>query len=479
LVPEIGLTPQTEARFKSRFGNHIAVVHSALSDRQRWLAWEAARKQQVQVIIGTRSALFVPFAQLGLIIVDEEHDVSFKQQEGFRYHARDLAIYRAQLEKAPVVLGSATPSLESLRNVQQKRYQLLALPERAGAATMPTMRSIDLRRQILDEGLSPPLLNAMRSHLKQGGQVLLFLNRRGFAPTLMCHACGFVAHCKRCDAHYTLHKKINRLRCHHCTSEMSVPSVCPQCHANSWLSLGQGTERIETALQRHFPDHAIARIDRDTSRGRDAMAKWHEAIRAGRYQILLGTQMLAKGHDFPNVTLSALLDVDSALFATDFRAPERLAQLVTQVAGRAGRGSKVGEVLLQTHQPEHPLMQALLNGGYDPWSQAALGDREAHGLPPYQNHLLLRAEAGKADAAQALLRRFKQNLAADSRLAVFGPIPAPMAMRAGRYRFQLLLESNERRLAPQMLAPLLREAEKWPEARTARWSVDVDPLDMM
>lgn len=479
LVPEIGLTPQTEARFKARFGDHIAVVHSALTDRQRWLAWESARQHHVRVIIGTRSALFVPFARLGLIIVDEEHDSSFKQQEGFRYHARDLAIYRAQLEKVPVVLGSATPSLESLRNVQQQRYQLLTLVQRAGVAKLPVMRSIDLRAQTLDEGLSPPLLTAMRTHLMQGGQVLLFLNRRGFAPTLLCHGCGYVARCKRCDAHYTLHKKIHRLRCHHCTSEASVPTHCPQCHGSHWLSLGQGTERIETALQRHFPTHAIARIDRDTSRGRDAMAKWHDAIRAGRYQILLGTQMLAKGHDFPNVTLSALLDVDGALFATDFRAPERLAQLVTQVAGRAGRGDKVGEVLLQTHQPEHPLMQALLNGGYDPWSHAALGDRQAHGLPPFQSHVLLRAEAVKADAAQALLRRFKHSLPSDARMMVFGPIPAPMALRAGRYRFQLLLESAERRLAPQLLAPLLRDAEKWPEARAARWSVDVDPLDMM
>ncbi len=479
LVPEIGLTPQTEARFKARFGDHIAVVHSALTDRQRWLAWEAARKQQVQVVIGTRSALFVPFARLGLIIVDEEHDMSFKQQEGFRYHARDLAVYRAQLEKVPVVLGSATPSLESLRNVNQKRYPLLHLPERAGAAQLPIMRCIDLRQQTVDEGLSPPLLHAMRTHLHNGGQVLLFLNRRGFAPTLMCHACGFVAKCKRCDAHFTLHKKINRLRCHHCTSEATVPANCPQCQASSWLSLGQGTERIEAVLQRHFPNENIARIDRDTSRGRDAMARWHEAIRAGRYRILLGTQMLAKGHDFPDVTLSALLDVDSALFATDFRAPERLAQLVTQVAGRAGRGQKAGEVLLQTHQPDHPLMQALLQGGYDPWSQAALTDREAHGLPPFQSHVLLRAEAGKSDAAQALLRRFKQQLPADARLTVYGPIPAPMALRAGRHRFQLLLESSERRLASQLLAPLLRDAENWPEARAARWSVDVDPQDMM
>ena len=479
LVPEIGLTPQTEARFKARFGDHIAVVHSALTDRQRWLAWEAARQRQVRVIIGTRSALFVPFANLGLIIVDEEHDVSFKQQDGFRYHARDLAVYRAQLEKVPVVLGSATPSLESLRNVAQKRYTALTLPQRAGDAQLPTMRCIDLRQQTLDEGISPPLLQAMRKHLQAQGQVLLFLNRRGFAPTLMCHACGYVAQCKRCDARYTLHKKINRLRCHHCTSEAPVPTQCPQCQANNWLSLGQGTERIEAALARHFPEQAIARIDRDTSRGRDAMAQWHTAIRAGRYQILLGTQMLAKGHDFPDVTLSALLDVDSALFATDFRAPERLAQLVTQVAGRAGRGLKAGEVLLQTHQPEHPLMQALLGGGYDPWSQAALTDRDAHGLPPYQSHVLLRAEAGKADAAQALLRRFKQALANDARLSVFGPIPAPMPLRAGRFRFQLLFESSERRLAPQLLAPLLREAESWPEARAARWSVDVDPVDMM
>lgn len=482
LIPEIGLTPQTEARFRERFGEDVVVLHSALTDRQRWQAWDAARSGRAGVVLGTRSALFVSLPKPGLIIVDEEHDLSFKQQDGFRYHARDLAVRRAQIENIPVLLGSATPSLETLRNVSLGRYTALHLPARANASVLPPVHLIDVRQQAMDEGLSPALLKKIAVHLQQQGQVLLFLNRRGYAPTLMCHDCGWVADCPRCDIRYTLHQKINRLRCHHCLSEKPLPAHCPQCRSTRFVPLGQGTERIEEALKKHFPDAPVARIDRDTTRGRESMQRWVDAIRAGRYKILLGTQMLAKGHDFPDVSLAALIDVDGAFFATDFRAPERLAQLITQVAGRAGRGTRTGEVLLQTHQPEHVLLQKLVRDGYRAWADAALADRAAHWLPPHRSHVLLRAEAADAQHAQILLRKFRDALRAHSNeqpLDCYGPVAAPQALRAGRYRFQLLIESERRGLIQQLLTPLLQQAETWPEARKTRWSVDVDPQEMV
>ncbi|NQD36126.1 primosomal protein N' [Permianibacter sp. IMCC34836] len=477
LIPEIGLTPQTEARFRARFGDDIAVLHSGLTDKQRWQAWERARTGAAQVVIGTRSALFVSLPKPGLIVVDEEHDLSFKQQEGFRYHARDLAVWRAQREQIPIVLGSATPALETLRNARSGRYTRLQLSGRAGVATMPLLRCLDIRGQQLDEGLSGSLLAAMQRHLDAGAQVLLFLNRRGFAPTLMCHDCGWVADCARCNAHYTLHQKIGRLRCHHCGSERAKPKQCPSCKSQNLLPLGAGTERVEQAIQRHFPEQPIARIDRDTTRGRDSMSRWVEAIRARRYRILLGTQMLAKGHDFPDVTLSALLDVDGALFASDFRAPERLAQLVTQVAGRAGRGEKRGEVLLQTHHPEHPLLTTLMSGGYPAFAELALAERENQQLPPFGPQVLLRAEAPQMALAEALLKRARDQLAAAGLMAL-GPVPAPQALRAGRYRAQLLIEGGPRSALQAALTKLLPQLETWPEARKARWSVDVDPQEM-
>ena len=478
LVPEIGLTPQTEARFRARFGDEVAVIHSALTDRQRWQAWDRARSGEAGVVIGTRSALWVSLPNPGLIIIDEEHDLSFKQQEGFRYHARDLAVLRGQIEQVPVVLGSATPSLETLRNVKQGRYQRLPLPNRANEAQMPALRCLDIRNAQLDEGLSGALLAKIREHLSNDGQVLLFLNRRGFAPTLMCHACGWLAECQRCDAHYTVHRQFRRLRCHHCGSERPMPQKCPHCGSDKLLSLGQGTERIEEALARHFPNEKIARIDRDTTRGRDAMQRWSDAIRRGDYRILVGTQMLAKGHDFPNVTLAALVDVDGAFFATDFRAPERMAQLITQVAGRAGRGDKPGEVILQTRQPEHPLLQTLLHDGYDAFAEGALNEREQHGLPPFQPIALMRAEAGKVEQAFALLSKAGQALNA-SGISALGPVPAPAAKRQGRFRGQLMLEADNRGQLQQVLGALLPELENWPEARRARWSVDIDPQEMV
>lgn len=377
LVPEIGLTPQLVERFQRRFGVTIAVLHSGLNDTQRLHAWQQAARGTAQLIVGTRSAIYTPLVRPGLIIVDEEHDASLKQQDGFRYSARDLAVWRARQLNIPVLLGSATPSLESLFNVQQERYRHLHLPERAGAAAAPAMRLLDLRNQAMRELLSKPLMDAMDWHLERGGQILLFLNRRGFAPVLLCHACGWVAECARCDARMTLHKHSSTLRCHHCGSQRRIDVICPTCESSKLIGIGEGTERIEQVLQERFPDHRVLRIDRDTTRRKGQLDDALSDARNGRARILLGTQMLAKGHHFPAVTLAAILDADQGLFSADFRAGERMAQLIIQVAGRAGRADKPGEVVIQTHHPEHPLLCQLVEQGYAAFAEAALQERRS------------------------------------------------------------------------------------------------------
>jgi primosomal protein N' (replication factor Y) len=403
LVPEIGLTPQLVERFRQRFTVNIAVLHSGLNDNQRLRAWQQAACGTALLILGTRSAIFTPLKNPGLIIVDEEHDTSLKQQDGFRYSARDLAVWRARQLNIPVLLGSATPSLESLYNVQQGRYQLLDLPERAGKALAPTMRLLDLRGQTMRDLLSATLLDAMDAHLQRGGQILLFLNRRGFAPVLLCHACGWVAECRRCDARMTLHQRSGELRCHHCGSQRRIDAFCPSCGSSELLGIGEGTERIEQALQERFPDTPILRIDRDTTRRKGELEAALSAAETGAARILLGTQMLAKGHHFPGVTLAAILDADQGLFSTDFRASERMAQLIIQVAGRAGRVERPGEVMIQTHHPDHPLLRQLVESGYPAFARAALEERREAQLPPYASMALLRAEATSAEHPRAFL----------------------------------------------------------------------------
>ncbi|MDD3447915.1 MAG: primosomal protein N', partial [Gammaproteobacteria bacterium] len=421
-----------------------------------------------------------PLARPGLIIVDEEHDASFKQQEGFRYSARDLALVRGRLEGVPVVLGSATPSLESLRNAGEGRYRRLALPERAGAALHPRFRLLDIRAAVLDEGLSQPLLAIMGGHLEAGGQVLLFLNRRGFAPTLICHGCGWVAECRRCDARLTLHARAGRLRCHHCGAEQAVPRQCPACGGLDLRPLGQGTERVEEGLARHFPGVGVARIDRDSTRRKGAMERLIDGVRAGASRILVGTQMLAKGHHFPGVTLVGILDVDGGLFSADFRAGERMAQLIIQVAGRAGRADRPGEVVIQTRQPDHPLLIDLIEGGYGRFARAALAERAAAGLPPYASLALVRAEA---PGGMARPLAFLESVAERARalavagVQILGPVGAPMERRAGRYRAQLLLIAPRRVDLHALLGPLALELEGMPSGRAVRWSLDVDPLE--
>jgi primosomal protein N' (replication factor Y) len=481
LVPEIGLTPQLVSRFRRRFEVELAVLHSGLSDGQRLHAWRQSANGRARLILGTRSAVFTPLAAAGLIIVDEEHDSSLKQQEGFRYSARDLAVWRARQLEIPIVLGSATPSLESLYNVDRGRYRHLLLPERAGRALAPILRLLDLRGQPMRELLSAPLTAAMEAHLSEGGQVLLFLNRRGYAPVLLCHDCGWVAECRRCDARMTLHQRSRELRCHHCGSQRRVDSHCPACGSSELIGIGEGTQRIEQALLERFPAETVLRIDRDSTRRRGRLEQALADAEAGKARILLGTQMLAKGHHFPQVTLVAILDADQGLFSTDFRASERMAQLIIQVAGRAGRADRRGEVLIQTHHPDHPLLRQLVTEGYPAFARAALQERRDAGLPPYASIAVLRAEATAAGAPEEFLDRARVLAApcTDADTQLWGPVAAPMQRRAGRYRAQLLVQASDR-------APLQRLLRQWVEqlngiksARRVRWSIDVDPLDLL
>ncbi|MCW8918759.1 MAG: primosomal protein N' [Gammaproteobacteria bacterium] len=480
LIPEIGLSPQLVSRFARRFAVPIALLHSGLSDGERLSAWQLAAKGEAEIIIGTRSAIFTPMKQPGLIIVDEEHDGSFKQQDGFRYSARDVAVVRARQLNIPIVLGSATPSLESLHNALAGRYRHLLLPERAGNAIHPTMRLLDVRQQPMEEGVSLHLQQAIRHHLEHHGQVLLFLNRRGYAPVMMCHDCGWVSQCPRCDAHMTVYAGQQRLRCHHCASERPLPPQCPDCGSSDLRPIGQGTERIEQHLQALFPGREVLRIDRDTTRRKGSMDKLLEQIHGESGQLLIGTQMLAKGHHFPNVTLVGILDADQGLFSVDFRAAERMAQLIIQVAGRAGRAERPGEVLIQTHVPDHPLLKLLVEKDYAHFALATLQERRAAELPPFFHFALLRAEALERQAPLAFLeaaRHCAEQLGHDG-VWLLGPIPAPMERRAGRSRAQLLLQAEQRADLHRLLNSWAVALEGIKEGRKVRWSLDVDPVEL-
>lgn len=480
LVPEIALTPQTVARFAERFDLRIGVLHSGLTDKERLKTWKLAKDGDISLIIGTRSAIFTAFNNLGIIIIDEEHDASFKQQDNFRYSARDIAIRRAQLEQIPVVLGSATPALESLQNAKMGRYQLLSLPMRAGNAQQPTFHLVDMCRQRLQAGLTPAVLAAVHEHLNRGNQVLLFLNRRGFATALLCHDCGWSAQCKRCEVPMTLHQDTQRLHCHHCDARQLIPKICPQCQSKQLLNLGIGTERLEIELTALFADREIIRIDRDSTRRKGSMAKKLNAIHASSGQILIGTQMLAKGHHFPNVTLVVMLNADQGLLSTDFRATERVGQLLIQVAGRSGREDKPGTVLIQTHQPQNPLLIALTQRGYSEFAHELLLERQAAHFPPFSFLVLLRAESVHASAAEKFLQHLRdtcQELNIDDRVQTLGPIPAPMPKRAGKHRAQLLLRANQRSDLQKILQPLRQYIETLKNARQVRWSIDVDPQE--
>ncbi len=481
LVPEITLTPQLVGRFKRRFSTPMVVLHSGLNDRERLNAWLLARSGEAAIVIGTRSAVFTPMQSPGIIIVDEEHDSSFKQQSGLRYSARDLAVVRARRLDIPVILGSATPSLESLLNVAQGRYQHLTLPQRAGSAKPPHIDLMDVRHQPMEDQLSAPLLRLMQQHLDQDNQVLLFLNLRGFSPTLICHECGWVAHCRRCDTHMTLHLKKRQLRCHHCGSQRPVTQQCPDCGSPDLRPLGSGTERIETALAQHLPGIGVSRIDRDSTQRKGSLEALLEEINRGGKRILIGTQMLAKGHHFPDVTLVGVLDGDQGLFGVDFRASERMAQLIIQVAGRAGRADKPGHVVIQTHHPDNPMLQLLCREGYHAYAQAAMDERHLTALPPYSHMALLRAEAAQSLQPENFLHQAEQlaQQLGSAGVELYGPMPAVMERRAGKYRYQLLLQAERRADLHRLLTPWTPQLNGLPEARKVRWSLDVDPVDLI
>lgn len=481
MVPEIGLTPQTIARFRERFSAPVDVLHSGLNDSERLAVWLRARNGEAGIVIGTRSSLFTPFARLGVIIIDEEHDSSYKQQEGWRYHARDLAVFRAHAENIPIVMGSATPALETLHNVKLGKYRQLTLTKRAGNATAAVQHLLDIKGLPLKVGLSQPLIQRMQHHLKADNQVMLFLNRRGFSPALLCHECGWIAECQRCDHYYTFHQHHRQLRCHHCDSQRAVPHQCPQCGSTQLVSVGVGTEQLESELAPLFPDTPITRIDRDTTSRKGSLEQHLAEVHRGGARILIGTQMLAKGHHFPDVTLVSLLDVDGALFSADFRSAERFAQLYTQVSGRAGRAGKQGEVVLQTHHPEHPLLQVLLQKGYDAFSKQTLAERQSVFLPPFTSHVMFRSEDHDNRQASLFLQQLRTLLEAsplkDESLWILGPVPALQAKRSGRFRWQLLLQHPSRKVLQQLIKNSLPLIGSLPQAKKVKWTLDVDPID--
>lgn len=494
LVPEIGLTPQMLMRFQRRLGVPVHALHSGLGDGQRAQVWMEAARGQARVIVGTRSAVFVPLPEAGLVVVDEEHDASYKQFDGIRYHARDFALVRAKALGVPIVLGSATPSLESLHNAHSGRYVHLRLQQRAGNAQPPQVRVVDVRKRPLEGGLSGEMIAGIEQALAAGGQVLVFRNRRGYAPALLCHDCGWSAHCPRCStperpSAMTVHAQGRRLHCHHCGHRRAAPLACPDCASLALQPQGNGTERIEEMLAARFGDHPVIRIDRGSTQGRDALQKHFDEL-GTRPGILIGTQMLAKGHDLPNLTLVAVVGIDEGLHSSDFRSHEKLAQLLVQVAGRAGRADKPGQVLLQTHHPEHPLLQTLIHGGYHAFADAELGEREAAMFPPFAHLAILRAEAKHADppmqflqAAKALLQEVASDAplpfhGGESALATSGPLPAPHPRRAGYQRAQLVISSPHRAGLHRALDAVMPKLHALPEARKVRWSLDVDPVDL-
>ncbi len=471
LVPEIALTPQTLGRFQRRYAR-VGVAHSHLTDRERLQTWLACGTAKTQVLIGTRSAIFTPFKDLGMIIVDEEHDSSYKQQDGLRYSARDLAAKRAADLNIPVVFGSATPSLETLYNAKRGRYEHMQLPHRATGASMPSYHLIDMRGQNQTEGLSLPLLGVIRRHHDRQGQVLVFLNRRGFSPVLLCTACGWQAYCPDCDAKLTLHRSPDTLTCHHCGLRFNVPEHCEQCASRQLLPIGMGTQRTEALLTRTFPDTPVYRIDRDTTRTNKQLNAQLDKINTGEPCIMVGTQMLAKGHHFPNVTLVAILNADAGFLSGDFRAPERTAQLIVQVAGRAGRAERPGEVWVQTFQPDNPLLLSLIDEGYDGFASKELAVRERLGFAPYKPMAMLRADASAPAAALDFLTALKRQLTG---VEALGPAPAPMGRLARRHRYQLMIVAPNR----TALHRALRNLHPPKHDRALRWSIDVDPYDSM
>ncbi|MDC4290651.1 primosomal protein N' [Acinetobacter baumannii] len=480
LVPEIGLTPQTISRFKSRFNCDIALLHSGLNDSKRLQAWQQAQTGKASIILGTRSAIYTPLPRLGMIILDEEHDLSYKQQEGFRYHARDVALYRGHLQGCPVLLGSATPSIDSYHLVETGKLTALQLNQRAGHALLPKMHLIDLKIVKKQHGISQPLIEQIKNTLARKEQVLIFLNRRGYAPVLVCESCGWQANCPHCDAHFTLHTQpYSYLHCHHCGTVHRLPDHCPECQQKSLKTLGAGTAKVEEHLQELFPDHDVIRVDRDSTSRVGSWQKIYDRIQQNKPSILLGTQMLAKGHHFPHVTLVAILDIDAGLLSVDIRAPERTAQLIVQVAGRAGRGEHKGHVYLQTLRPDHSLLTTLIEKDYRAVAKQTLAERKVALLPPYRYAVLIRAESKDRDYTLHFLNEAAEQLRqiAGDIVDIWGPIPAPMERKAGRYRAHMVILSADRARLHFYLRQWWAQLVYAPRQHQLRLSIDVDPQE--
>tara|TARA_Y100000768_G_scaffold131605_1_gene97869 strand:+ start:716 stop:2944 length:2229 start_codon:yes stop_codon:yes gene_type:complete len=480
LIPEIGLAPQAEERFKEYFGDRVMSFHSAKNDREKVDAWLGASRGLVDIIIGTRSSVFLPMKDLGIIVVDEEHDLSFKQMDKFRYSARDMALYRAKLEKVPVVLASATPSLETLKNVQENKYKILKLSKRATGASLPAFQAVDLRGQELNEGLSNELLEATQSELSKGNQVLIFLNRRGYAPSMICRVCGWVSNCERCDALMTVHKNPLKLHCHHCEAQKAYPNKCPSCDSNDFLTYGFGTERLEEFLHNRFPGVTTLRIDSDSTKKKETLNEYFHEIRKGNPLILLGTQLLAKGHHFPEVTLVGIVDADSGLFSADFRGSERVAQLLTQVSGRAGRDKKPGRVILQSYCPDHPQIEEIVTGSYEKFTKKLLEERKASKIPPFSYQAKIFAESPKSltsrDFILNLLNKSKIDEKLKSNLRIVGPLPSIMEKKSGVFRWELSIFSTNRSNLHKFLDVMQSRLYHPKLSKSVRWSIDVDPL---
>ena len=483
LVPEIGLTPQLVQRFENRIGHRLVVLHSNLAAAERHRGWAAARDGSATIVLGTRSAVFTPLLNPGLIVIDEEQDLSFKQQDGLRYHARDIAVFRARQESIPVILGSATPSFESMFNIENKRYELLRLSARAMGAGLPTIDFVDMRRVPVQHGLSRTLIKAIDRKLESGEQCLLFINRRGYAPVLYCCNCGWQAQCSRCDTRMVYHRTEDRLRCHHCGLEGVTPTQCPQCNASPVRPLGEGTQRLEEHLQDIFPAAAIVRIDRDSTRRKGELEFKLNQGTTGAADILIGTQLLAKGHHFPNVTLVGIVDADQGLYSVDFRATEFLFQQIVQVAGRAGREHNPGQVLIQTVNPEHPHFELLRDHDYEGFITVAMKERIQAQVPPFTHLTLLRAESTKSGMGLSFLGYARKEASLleqklRSGVQIMEAVPSPMEKRAGRYRAQLLLSAHNRPAMHHMLKVLVPRLDVHRMARRVRWSIDVDPMEM-
>ncbi|KTD42681.1 Primosomal protein N' (replication factor Y) [Legionella parisiensis] len=477
LVPEIGLTPQLVSRFTARFKHPIAVIHSGLNESERQVAWQLAKEAKVKMIIGTRAAIFTPMPDLGLIVIDEEHDPSLKQMEGVRYSARDTALMRAHLANIPIILGSATPSLESMYNVRQKKYALLRLTHKALSTTPLHYQLIDLRSQSLQHGLATPTLQLVKEHLLKKNQVLIFINRRGFSPVLLCHQCGWMVDCRACDSHMTLHKQLGQMICHHCGLTQKTPDRCYSCNSRELIPVGAGTQRVHEFLSAYFPDTEVVRIDRDAVRKKNSLDEHLDKIHNGQAQLIVGTQMLAKGHHFPRLSLVVVLDADAGLYNQDFRALEHLGQLLMQVSGRAGRAEQAGQVVIQTHVPSHPLLNLLIQQGYDQFADALLTTRQKAQLPPFHYLAVIRAQGKVAGSVLRFLHAAKEQVVAHS-ITVMGPAPAPMPRKANQHRMQLLLKSSSRKTLKNTLTQLREWFVGNKLGNGVRWNIDVDPMDL-